>query len=167
MTADEVIRLLGLEPLQGEGGFFAETYRSRGTIDAAALPPGYGGARALSTAIYYLLTPDTFSAMHRLASDEIFHFYLGDPVEMLQLWPDGSHRVVRIGSDLSAGERPQVMVPSGVWQGARLRPGGRLALLGTTVSPGFDYGDYETASRAALLSSHPAATALITSLTRD
>ena len=158
LSVDALRALLGLVPHPIEGGEFVETYRS-----AARLPSG----RAVSTAIYYLLTPDTFSAMHRLASDEIFHFYLGDPVEMLQLWPDGSHRVVRIGSDLSAGERPQVMVPSGVWQGARLRPGGRLALLGTTVAPGFDYGDYETASRAALLSSHPAATALITSLTRD
>ena len=158
LSVDALRALLRLVPHPIEGGEFVETYRSD-----TRLPSG----RAISTAIYYLLTPDTFSAMHRLASDEIFHFYLGDPVEMLQLWPDGSHRVVRIGSDLSAGERPQVMVPSGVWQGARLRPGGRLALLGTTVAPGFDYGDYETASRAALLSSHPAATALITSLTRD
>jgi predicted cupin superfamily sugar epimerase len=82
------------------------------------------------------LTPDTFSALHRLASDEVFHFYLGDPVEMLQVWPDGSHRVVLIGTDLAAGERPQVVVPRGIWQGARLRPGGRFALLGTTVAPG-------------------------------
>jgi predicted cupin superfamily sugar epimerase len=112
------------------------------------------------------LTPDTFSALHRLASDEVFHFYLGDPVEMLQVWPDGSHRVVLIGTDLAAGERPQVVVPRGIWQGARLRPGGRFALLGTTVAPGFDYADYETASRPALLATHPTAHALITALTR-
>lgn len=101
--------------------------------------------------------------MHRLASDEIFHFYLGDPVEMLQLWPDGSHQVVLIGPDLEAGQRPQVIVPRDVWQGARLRPGGRYALLGTTVAPD---ADYETASSAALLTTHPTAKDLIVALTR-
>jgi hypothetical protein len=105
-------------------------------------------------------------AMHRLASDEVFHFCLGDPVEMLQLGPDGSHRVVAIGTDLAAGERPQVVVPRGVWPGARLRAGGRFALLGTTVAPGFGYADYETAARATLLHTHPAAAPLIAALTR-
>jgi predicted cupin superfamily sugar epimerase len=159
MLSVETLRaLLGLVPHPIEGGYFVETYRS-----ADRLPAG----RAVSTAIYYLLTPDSFSALHRLASDEVFHFYLGDPVEMLQLWPDGSHRVVLIGTDLAAGERPQMVVPRGIWQGARLRPGGRFALLGTTVAPGFDYADYETASRPALLSSHPAAAPLITALTHE
>lgn len=76
---------------------------------------------------------------------------------MLQLWPDGSHRVVVIGPDLEAGQRPQVLVPQGIWQGARLQSGGRYALLGTTVAPGFDYADYQTASRAHLLTTHPTA----------
>ncbi len=97
LTVDEVKSLLRLEPHPAEGGWFAETYRSEEGIDARALPPRYRGARALGTAIYYLLTPESFSAMHRLASDEIFHFYLGDPVEMLQLWPAGSARTVMIG----------------------------------------------------------------------
>ena len=158
LSVDALRALLELVPHPIEGGEFVETYRS-----ADRLPSG----RAVSTAIYYLLTPDTFSAMHRLASDEIFHFYLGDPVEMLQLWPDGSHRLALIGPDLSAGERPQVVVPGGVWQGARLRPGGRYTLLGTTVAPGFDSADYQTAPRSALLSSHPGAHTLITALTRE
>jgi predicted cupin superfamily sugar epimerase len=159
MLSVEALRaLLGLVPHPVEGGYFVETYRSA--------EPGARG-RSAGTAIYYLLTPDTFSAMHRLASDEIFHFYLGDPVEMLQLWPDGSHRVVVIGPDLESGQRPQVIVPRGIWQGAHLRPGGRFALLGTTVAPGFDYADYETATRPALLSTHPAARDLITALTRQ
>jgi predicted cupin superfamily sugar epimerase len=166
LTVEALCALLGLIPHPVEGGYFAETYRSVEQLPAAALPSRYGAARALGTAIYYLLTPDTFSAMHRLASDEVFHFYLGDPVEMLQLWPDGSHRVALIGPGLEAGERPQVVVPRHVWQGARLRPGGRYALLGTTVAPGFDYADYETAPRATLLTTHPAATDLITALTR-
>ena len=167
LTVETLRALLGLEPHPVEGGYFAETYRSTEQVPAGALPPRYGGARAVSTAIYYLLTPQTFSAMHRLASDEVFHFYLGDPVEMLQLWPDGSQRVVLIGPGLEAGERPQVVVPRGIWQGARLRAGGRFALLGTTVAPGFDYTDYETATRAALLHSHPTAHALILALTRE
>ena len=141
LTVEALCALLGLEPHPTEGGFFVETYRSDERLPAAALPSRYRAARAIGTAIYYLLTPATFSAMHRLASDEVFHFYLGDPVEMLQLWPDGSHRVVTIGTAFETGERPQVVVPCDVWQGARLRPGGRFALLGTTVAPGFDYAD--------------------------
>jgi predicted cupin superfamily sugar epimerase len=166
-TVEALCRMLGLVPHPIEGGFFAETYRSVERVPADGLPPRYREPRALGTAIYYLLTPETFSAMHRLASDEVFHFYLGDPVEMLQLWPDGSYRVVVLGTDLPAGERPQVVVPQGVWQGARLRHGGRLALLGTTVAPGFDYADYEIGDRAALLASHPGARDLVTALTRS
>ncbi len=165
LTVEALRSILGLVPHPVEGGYFVETYRSPEQIPAAALPSRYRAARAASTAIYYLLTPDTFSAMHRLASDEIFHFYLGDPVEMLRLHPDGSHEVVLIGPDLEAGHRPQVVVARQTWQGARLIPGGRYALLGT-VAPGFDYTDYETAPRAALLTTHPAARDLILALTR-
>jgi predicted cupin superfamily sugar epimerase len=93
--------------------------------------------------MYYLLTPDTFSALHRLPTDEVFHFYLGDPVEMLQLYSDGSGRVVTLGPDLGAGQQLQAIVPRGVWQGSTLRAGGAWALLGTTVAPGFDFEDYE------------------------
>jgi predicted cupin superfamily sugar epimerase len=166
LTVEALRPILGLAPHPVEGGYFAETYRSPEQIPAAGLPSRYGSPRALGTAIYYLLTPETFSAMHRLASDEIFHFYLGDPVEMLQLHPDGSHEVVLIGPDLEASHRPQVIVPRDVWQGARLRPGGRYSLLGTTVAPGFDYTDYETGHRASLLATHPTAQALILALTR-
>ena len=166
LTVEALRRILGLVPHPVEGGYFAETYRSPDQLPARGLPARYGAARAASTAIYYLLTPDTFSAMHRLASDEIFHFYLGDPVEMLHLHPDGTHQVVVIGPDLEAGQTPQVIVPRHFWQGARLLPGGQYALLGTTVAPGFDYADYETAARASLLATHPAAKHLILALTR-
>jgi predicted cupin superfamily sugar epimerase len=166
LTVETLRRILGLVPHPVEGGYFAETYRSAEQIPASGLPSRYGAARAAGTAIYYLLTPDTFSAMHRLASDEIFHFYLGDPVEMLHLHPDGSHRIVVIGPDLEGGQRPQVVVPRDSWQGARLIPGGRYALLDTTVAPGFDYVDYETGPRASLLVSHPGAKELILALTR-
>ncbi len=167
LTVEALRQILGLVPHPVEGGYFTETYRSADEIPASGLPSRYGTARAASTAIYYLLTPDTFSAMHRLTSDEIFHFYLGDPVEMLHLHPDGSHEIVVIGPNLEAGHRPQVVVPRHVWQGARLIPGGQYALLGTTVAPGFDYTDYETAPRPTLLTSHPHAKDLILALTRQ
>ena len=104
--------------------------------------------------------------MHRLCSDEIFHFYAGDAVEMLQLDEQAGGRVVRIGSDLVAGERPQVVVPRGVWQGSRLVSGGQWALLGCTVSPGFEYQDYEAGVRAELCIRWPQFDALIRELTR-
>jgi uncharacterized protein len=163
MTADQVKAWLGLVPLEREGGWFAETYRARAWVPAAV--PG-SGERSLATAIYYLLTPGTFSALHRLRADEVFHFYLGDPVEMLMLEPDGRGHVVRLGIDLASGMRPQVVVPAGVWQGSRLSPGGAFALMGTTVSPGFDPADFELGSRAALLAAYPDQHDRIIALTR-
>ncbi len=163
---EDIIRILGLKPHPAEGGCFAEVYRSGETVDGEALPPRYGGRRALATAIYYLLTPVTFSCMHRLESDEIFHFYAGDPVEMLNLRPDGSGGVIVLGPDLTAGMRPQVVVPRGVWQGSRLAPGGEFALLGTTVSPGFEFEDYEPGTRDALCRAYPGFKEMITALTR-
>ena len=166
LTADEIISILHLEPHPREGGFFAETYRSAETLGEHLLPSRYHGARAFSTAIYYLLTPDTFSEIHRLATDEIFHFYLGDAAEMLQLGPDSTAKVLRIGTDLLCGETPQVIVRRGVWQGTRLAAGGRFALLGTTVAPGFDFADYETGRREELIKHFPLHRELITALTR-
>ncbi len=165
LTAQEVIDRLQLVPLTIEGGHFRETYRSPLRHMGHALPAEYGGERNASTAIYYLLKPDTFSAIHRVKSDEVFHFYAGDPVEMLQLWPDGAAKVVLIGNDLAAGQSPQVVVPAGVWQGCRLKSGGRWALMGCTVAPGFDYADFEAAPRAQLLRDFPENATLITTLT--
>jgi predicted cupin superfamily sugar epimerase len=166
MTAEEIKRLLQLEAHPREGGYFRQTWKSEEEIPLTTPPSRYSGARAAGTAIYYLLEPSSFSEMHRLISDEVFHFYHGDPVEMLQLWPDGSSRVVRLGSDLANGMLPQSVVPKGVWQGSRLVPGGSVALLGCTVSPGFDYADYETGSRAELVREYPDSAALIAALTR-
>lgn len=163
--AAAIIAALGLVPHPKEGGWFRETFRSAETLTESALGGRYAGPRAESTAIYYLLTPATFSALHRLASDEVFHFYAGDPVEQLRLFPDGRGEVVTIGNDLAAGQRPQVVVPRGVWQGARLAPGGRYALLGCTVAPGFDYADYAGADGAALAAAYPRFAAKIAALT--
>lgn len=163
-SAEELIRILGLRPHPAEGGYYAETYRSEQTLPSAAPGDLHDADRSLATAIYYLLTPDTVSALHRLAADELFHFYLGDPVEMLQLHPDGESRLLQVGTDLMAGMRPQMLVPAGVWQGSRLVPGGRLALLGTTMSPGFDPADYEHGDFAALSAAWPGHAQLIRSL---
>jgi uncharacterized protein len=153
-TAEELKKLLHLMPHPREGGWFRQTWRAEETIPASGLPARYvtgrDAGRAAGTAIFYLLEPGTFSEMHRLASDEVFHFYLGDPVEMLQLLPDGSGRTLILGSELAAGQLVQTVVREGVWQGSRLLPGGTLALLGCTVSPGFEYVDYETGTRADL-----------------
>jgi predicted cupin superfamily sugar epimerase len=167
LSEEEIIRCLQLEPHPCEGGFFRETYRSRLSIPVSALPSEYSGGRAASTAIYYLLTPGTFSEMHRLPTDEVFHFYLGDTVEMLQLHPGGRGEVIRLGSNLGAGERPQVLAPGGTWQGSRLVPGGKWALLGTTVAPGFDFADYTSARRGELVAAYAGFTELITALTRQ
>jgi predicted cupin superfamily sugar epimerase len=156
LSAQDVIRLLELSPHPREGGFFRETYRSDESLPAAALPARYAGPRCFGTSIYYLLTDSTFSEMHRLEGDEVFHFHAGDPVEMLHLFPDGSGRVFVLGPDLAAGQRPQVTVPRGVWQGARVAPGGGWSLMGTTVAPGFEYADYRTAPREELCARWPA-----------
>jgi len=166
MTADEVTQLLHLKPLSIEGGFFRETYRSRWTVSAEYLPHGISGSRSIGTAIYYLITPETFSALHRLPGTEVFHFYLGDPVLMLQLLPDGSAQMVTLGNDLLAGQQPQVVVRGQVWQGSKLAPGGKWALMGTTMSPGFDFGDYEHAEPEGLTTQYPGMAEKIREYTR-
>ncbi|HEX4002973.1 MAG TPA: cupin domain-containing protein [Candidatus Acidoferrales bacterium] len=166
LTPDQLRELLKMRPLPVEGGYFSENYRAKDTLPASALPDSYPGERPLSTAIYYMLTPETFSALHRLRGDEVFHFYLGDPVEMLQLKPGGTGEAVLLGQDVAAGMRLQHVVPAGTWQGARLAPGGKFALMGTTMAPGFDPQDYEAGNRAELAAQYPQYSALITWLTR-
>jgi uncharacterized protein len=166
LTVQQIKDLLKLQPLPLEGGFFAEVYRSTRKVPSSALPAGYPDERSLSTAIYYLLTPDTFSAMHRLRGDEVYHFYLGDPVEMLLLKPDGTAEAVLEGPDIAAGMRLQHVVPGGTWQGARLAPGGQFALMGTTMAPGFDPSDFELGNRDALSAQYPRYSPLIAMLTR-
>src|SRR5215469_11053922 len=163
MTAEEVKQLLQLTPLDIEGGFFRETYRSRWHVTSEYLPDGIRGSRSIGTAIYYMITPETFSPLHRLPGTEVFHFYLGDPVIMLQLCPDGSSRTVTLGTDLLNGQVPQVVVRGHVWQGCKLAAGGRWALMGTTMSPGFDYADYEDGDNEQLRGQYPEAAELIAS----
>ena len=161
MTASEIKALLKLEPHPIEGGWYRRTYTSE--VSVALLR----GVRPYGTAIYYLLEAGSFSEMHMLASDEIFHFYLGDPVEMLQLYPNGGSAVLTLGPDLEAGQNVQLVVPAGVWQGTRLIGDGKFALLGCTVTPGFDFADYKNASYAELVERWPAEAERIQRLTRS
>lgn len=165
IDVEEVIKFLNLKKHPKEGGYFIETYRSVDKISGKLLSVDYRGNRSLSTAIYYLLTQDTYSEMHRLISGEIYHFYIGDPVEMLQLYPEGDGKIVIIGNDIKSGMSLQVIVPGGVWQGSRLLPGGRFALMGTTVSPGFEFSDYESGKREELVKLYPKFKELIKVLT--
>lgn len=163
MELNEIIGRLGLQPLPEEGGYFRETYRSSLTLPGSEL----NGPRALGTAIYYLVTPAGFSALHRLRFDEIFHFYCGDPVEMVQIDDRAKVRRITLGSDLLAGHSFQAVVPAGVWQGTRLIDGGNWALMGTTMAPGFDFEDFELGCRSDLLARFPFAKDAIIKLTRE
>lgn len=142
LTANDVIRFLALQPHPIEGGYFRETHRTAERLETG---------RSVGTAIYYLLSGNSVSEMHRLPGDEVFHFYLGDAVQMLQLHPDGSAKTLMLGTDLTAGQVPQLVVPGGVWQGSHVLPGPHgFALLGATMAPGFDYADYSSGKRAEL-----------------
>ncbi|MEI7657163.1 MAG: cupin domain-containing protein [Phycisphaerae bacterium] len=169
LDADRVVALLGLTPLPWEGGYFRETYRSDCAIPAQALPARYASAshsRAACTHIYFLLRTGVVSAMHLVRSDEVFHHYLGDPVEQLWLLPGGDSRLVLIGPDLASGHIPQAIVPAGTWQGARVRPGGShgFALLGCSVSPGFDWADFDLGDARRLHAAWPDRRELIDAL---
>ena len=166
ITAEELITLLCLTP-HPEGGYYRETYRAMETIPDTVLPNRYKRDRTYGTAIYFLLTPDTFSALHRLKTDEVYHFYLGDPVEILQLLHGGSGKVIKLGNEIKSGMHLQVAVSRGMWQGSRLIRGGEYALLGATAAPGFEFIDFEKGQREKLLQSYPRFRDLIVALTRD
>ncbi len=164
-----LIKRYQLEELPVEGGIFFRGYLSTESIPVEHLPERYKHDHPFGTAIYYLLTddPDSFSAMHVLPTDEVYHFYLGDPVEMLQLFPDGTSQVVVLGQDLLHGQEVQVVAPAGVWQGSHLKPGGAFALLGTTMAPGYIDEDFVLGQRAELSEAYPEKKELIRTLTRE
>jgi predicted cupin superfamily sugar epimerase len=142
-------------PLTPEGGYISNTFTSDILIKKEALPPRYKGPKAVCGAILYLITGDSFSRMHLLPTDEIYHFYLGDPVEQLRLFEDGTGKIVRLGSDFLNGQEPQTIVPANCWQGTRLATGGEFALLGTTMAPAFTAEDYLDGVREELIRLYP------------
>lgn len=161
MDAQTWIDRLGLEP-HPEGGYFRETYRSARPVAA----DGLDGPRPAMTAIYFLLTADNCSNLHRLTSAEGWHFHDGDPVTIHVIDPDGSYRTHRVGLDLGAGQEPTAVVPAGCWFGATVDEPGRYALVSCTVAPGFDFDDFELAERHSLTRQYPQHKALIERLTR-
>ena len=165
MTGKEIIELLNLQPLPKEGGYYRETYKSKENILTESLSDKFSEAKSFCTAIYYLLIPDTFSALHKLTTDEIFHFYLGDPVVMLQLHQNMTSEVIILGQKIDEGQQVQVVVPKGTWQGTYLLEGGNFALMGTTMAPGFDFSDYVKGVRDSLKQQYPDQKELIIKLT--
>ena len=169
ITTEILIKELGLAVLPIEGGHFRQTYKADETDSVAA--PGQGNPllKPRSSAIIYLLSaePDSFSAMHRLPTDEIYHFYLGDPVELLLLKQDGDSEVITLGHDVLNGQHIQFTVPAGVWQGSRLMPVGEFALLGTTMAPGYIDEDYTPGDRETLIRQYPNRAELVRLLTRE
>jgi hypothetical protein len=163
-AASVLIEQLGLLP-HPEGGFFRETYRATMDLPGAALAPHFAGFRNVSTAIYYLLAQGDRSRFHRIRSDEVWHFYAGDPLQVIELTQAGSVQVTLLGTNFSAGEVPQHMVPAGRWFGSCPAPGSGYSLVGCTVAPGFDFADFEMASRHQLLRDFPSAGEWIERLT--
>lgn len=165
MSAQAVIKKLGLKPLPEEGGFYRETFRDAGRMPKSVLLY-HSGARAYSTCIYYLITPESFSGLHAVKSTEVFHFYAGDPVRMVQINQRGKLTNITLSNHLDKGE-PQVVVPSHIWQGTKLVDGGKWALLGCTVSPGFEFDDFLPGKRAALLELFPQHDSIIRQFTHS
>ena len=163
-TAQSYIESLQMQP-HPEGGFFRESYRSEQTMEVPA-PGGGTQQRNVCTAIYFLLEAGNFSAFHRIKSDEIWHFYAGQALEVLELLPDGELCCTRLGSDILRGEIPQYVVPADTWFASRVVDGGTFSLVGCTVAPGFDFADFQLARRQELLEIFPQHRQIITELTR-
>ena len=156
---------LNLEP-HPEGGFFCQTYRAPLVIERSALPPTFGGPRSASTAIYFLLAGEDFSALHRLAADEVWHFSAGSALLIHSIDLHGNHSVLKLGQNAEADEQFQCVVPAGHWFGSCLESADMYALVGCTVSPGFDFAEFEIAQRADLLAQYPQHRDVILKLTR-
>lgn len=154
LTSEEIKAILGLEP-HPTCGFVAETYRSAARVPAEALPDVYGDDRPVGSALYFLVTPDAQIVLHRIRSDQLYHHYLGDSLEVLLLYPDGDGEIVSVGTDLRAGERPQLFIPGGTFHVSRLAPGAGYALLASTEWPGVEPPDVEHGDAEALMEAFP------------
>lgn len=164
-TVQNIINKLKLQP-HPEGGYFKETYRSNGIISQEHLGSGFIGDRNFCTGIYFLLTSDTFSAFHKINQDEMWHFYKGSPLTLHMISPDGDNSKVNIGNNLNNNEVLQFVVPATYWFAAEVTDNNSYALAGCTVSPGFDFRDFEMPNRETLLALFPQHSIVITKLTR-
>lgn len=150
-----------------EGGYFTETYRSGESIPKQSLPERFNGDRSFSTAILFLLVGDEFSSFHRIAADEVWHFHLGSPVEIVMIDDAGNPASIVLGSDIESGEVVQCMVPAGTWFASRCLDSKGYSFVGCTVAPGFDFADFELAQRSALTALFPQHAGLINRFTRS
>ncbi|MBL7896364.1 MAG: cupin domain-containing protein [Bacteroidia bacterium] len=162
MEVKHLIETLGLLP-HPEGGYYKETYRSSEQSNFA----GFEGERNYCTGIYFLIEKNNFSALHRIKSDEMWHFYGGDPLEVIEITLNGELKITRIGNTISEGEVPQYLVPKNHWFGSRVKKGGNFSFVGCTVAPGFDFNDFEMAERKALCAEFPQHAVIIEELTRN
>ena len=160
------IDTLKLEP-HPEGGYYRQTYRSQLTIPRSALPQPFRGDRSASTAIYFLLRDEDFSAFHRLASDEMWHFYAGGPLSVYVIDESGQHCELKLGPNPERCEAFQAVVPAGCWFASCLSQPDTFALVGCTVAPGFDFSDFVMADRSSLMAAYPQYSSLIRRLTRE
>jgi len=148
-----------------EGGYYKETYHAEGIIPQSALIQNYTGSRSYSTGIYFLLSSDTFSAFHKIQSDEMWHFYEGDSLEIYLLEEKNPTKKVLLGRDIDKGEALQFVIPANTWFAAQTQ--GNYSLLGCTVAPGFDFADFKLAKREDLIKEFPQEKELITLFTRQ
>jgi predicted cupin superfamily sugar epimerase len=163
-VARELIDRLELLP-HPEGGYYRETYRSKGVIAQSALTD-FDGERNFSTAIYFMLTSRSFSALHRIRQDEVWHFYTGSPLHVHVIDANGKYRKNLVGINISNGEVPQLVVKAGDWFGATVAVKNSFALVGCTVAPGFDFRDFEMGTREQLNALFPQHAEVIGRLTR-
>ena len=157
LRAEEVVERLGLVPLEGEGGMYRSTYLCDRTLEGVSI----------GSAIYYFLHGEAFSHLHLLTGDEVYFYHGGGPVDLVELFPDGTWQVTRLGNRLEQGEVPQHLVPAGVWQGSRLAPGGEWTLMSTSMSPAYTPGCYTHGCREELLARWPQAREWIERLTGE
>ena len=165
MTVETLVKELHLLP-HPEGGYYKETYRSKGKITQACLSPDFKGDRNMATGIYFLIEKGNFSALHKIKSDETWHFYYGDALEVIEINEVGNLTITKIGSNLSKGETFQYTVKANTWFGSRVSEKGSFSLVGCTVYPGFDFNDFELAKRLDLIKQFPQHNQLISELTR-
>jgi predicted cupin superfamily sugar epimerase len=149
-----------------EGGYYAETYRSSEFMPGEHLPGRYGSSRSFATAIYFLVAGGSFSALHRIKSDEIWHFYHGSRLTVYVIEPQGNLQIIHLGNNPEAGEVFQAVVKAGCWFGSIVQDAQSYALVGCTVAPGFDFADFELANRQALIQQYPQHQNIIQTLTR-
>jgi predicted cupin superfamily sugar epimerase len=162
MLIEQLISSLKLIP-HPEGGYYCETYRSAKTVG------GLIGSkqRVTCTGIYFLLIAGNFSALHRIQSDEMWHFYKGAPTEIIEITRAGELIITVLGNELGLGQVPQYVVKAGHWFGSRVFGKGDFSLVGCTVSPGFEFADFEMGESEILKKKYPQHAKMIDALTRD